>query len=97
MDELIKYKVEWHDDTGTLCNFSFETKKEALEYVEKVKPSSWFPELIEVHKIGVTYAETSTTDYDELTNSPWLWQWGRHIWWDGVTSPDHLRKERTNG
>ena len=96
MDQIIKYKVEFHDDQGTLCDFSFDTEDEALQYVEVVKPHSFWPDQIEVVKVGISYSETSTTDYDDLSRSPWRYDWGRNIWWDGVDNPTHLRKERTN-
>ena len=87
------FKVSWHDDSSRLYENFFHTKAQAEKFVETVKPYSWWPDMIEIDEVIISYANTSTTDYDDLSDRPWDWDWGRHIWWDGVSDPAHLRKD----
>lgn len=90
------FKVTWHDDASKLHENYFVSLEEAEAFIENVKPHSWWPEMIEIEEVTITYSNESTTDYAELSDRPWDWDWGRFKWWDGVDNPDHLRKQRTN-
>ena len=85
--------VEYHCPEGKLQHIYHPTEEEALAHAEVVKPIAFFgPQTVDVYEVQLTMMTESTTDFVRYQEAPWEHDWGRMVWWDGVSNPEHLRK-----